>query len=134
MKRLVKGSSELTNYSNYRCGGYPFTYGIHDNGSDNPDNYKAQIVEHHPYSEAEYVWARIGYKGSMSVEYKGSMSVEYIQSGKVIDCEPGYGKNVNSDWQDFFESADEYIREMVEQVCDELKNYNKNVESVIGYD
>lgn len=126
MKRLIKGSSELTNYFNYRRGGYPFTYGIHDNGSDDPDNYKAQIVEHHPYSEAEYVWARIG--------YKGSMSVEYIQSGKVIDYEPGYGKNANSDWQDFFESADEYIRETVEQVCDELKNYNKNVESIIGYD
>ena len=126
MKRLIKGSSKLTNYFNYRRGGYPFTYGIHDNGSDDPDTYKAQIVEHHPYSEAEYVWAKIG--------YKGPMSVEYIQSGKVIDSEPGYGKNVNSDWQDFFESADEYIRETVEQVCDELKNYNKNIESVIGYD
>ena len=118
--------TELRNYSNYKIPRYPFEYSIHDNGSDDPDNYKAQISEHHPYSEAEYVWARIG--------YKGPMSVEYIQSGKVIDYEPGHDENVNSGWRDFFESADEYIRETVEQVCDELKNYNKNVESVIGYD
>lgn len=126
MKRLIKGSSELTNYFNYECGGYPFIYGIHDNGSDNPDTYKAQIVEHHPYSETEYVWARIG--------YKGPMSVEYIQSGKVIDYEQGYDKEVRSDWQDFFENGDEYIRETVEQVCYELKNYNKDIKAVMGYD
>lgn len=126
MKRVVKEFSKLTNRFNYTIGGYPFKYSIRDNSSNSPDSYKAVIVEHHPYSEAEYVWARIG--------YREPMSVEYIQNGEVIEYEPGHRKEFRFDWRDFYEDADEYIREMVERVCEELRDYNRNIESIIGYD
>lgn len=126
MKRVIRSSTELTNYHNYKESGNPFTYSIHDNGVGNPDNYKAQITEHHPYSEAEYVWARIG--------YKEPMSIEYIQDGEVIEYEPGYNEEVYSDWRDFFEDEKEYINATIEYVCDILRNYNKDIESIIGYD
>lgn len=126
MKRIIKQSSRFTEHYTYRRGGNPFAYGVRSNGAEDPEKYMAQITEHHPYSDADYVWARIG--------YKEPMSVEYIQDGKVIEYEPGHRKEFRFDWKDFYEDGDEYIRDAIERVCDELRDYNKNIESVIGYD
>lgn len=125
MKRVIRSSTELTNYHSYKESGNPFTYSIHDNGVGNPDNYKAQITEHHPYSEAEYVWARIG--------YKEPMSVEYVQDGKVIEYEPG--DSVDGPWwEDFYADGEEYIAAIIRNVCYDLRHYNKDIKAVIGYD
>ena len=100
--------TELRNYSTYKIPRYPFEYSIHDNGSTNPENYKAQITEHHPYSETEYVWARIG--------YKEPMSVEYVQDGKVIQYEQG--DSVDGPWwEDFYANGEEYIAAIKRNVC-----------------
>ena len=128
MKRIIKAASdfnsELTNFQTYIRNRQKFA--IHQNESTNTNDWKATISEIHPYSEAEYVWARIG--------YKEPMSVEYIQDGEVIEYEPGHRKEFRMDWRDFYEDADEYIRETIERVCGELRDYNRDVESVIGYD
>ena len=117
--------TELRNYSTYKIPGYPFEYSIHDNGSTNPENYKAQITEHHPYSEAEYVWARIG--------YKEPMSVEYVQDDKVIQYEQG--DSVDGPWwEDFYANGEEYIAAIKRNVCYDLRHYNKDIKAVIGYD
>lgn len=126
MKRIIKQPSRFSEHYTYRRGGDPFAYSISSNGAETPEAYMAQIVEHHPYSEAEYVWARIG--------YREPMSVEYIQDGEVIEYEPGHRKEFRMDWRDFYEDADEYIQDTVERVCGELRDYNRDVESVIGYD
>lgn len=128
MKKLIKSSvmsatpfnSQLTEYITYNRGGYKF--GIHATPLDesNPNSYKAAISVIKPYDLAEYTWARIG--------SKGSMYVEFIRNGKVKD-----GMQMPYYDEEDYESIEEYIDDVIDQVCVELIDQNKDVEPRIDH-
>lgn len=117
MKRIVSAgaafNSQLQKYGTYMRGRQK--YSIYENNPDNVIDYKAQITEIHPYDEAEYAWARIG--------YRGAMSVEFIRDGEVIDK-----MQLHYYEPDDYESEDEYLDDVIDQVCVELRAINKGIE------
>lgn len=117
MKKLIKSSVESDSYFNYSRGRQEF--GIHMY-NDDPVNLKFQVTEIHPYDEASYTWARCG--------YKGSGYVEFIKNGKVIDS-----MKMHSYDEDDYESEDEYVNDVIDQICAELRHSNKGVEPRIDH-
>ena len=120
MKRVVTSannySSPYTKYNTYQRGRK--RYSVHSNEPTNPSSFKAQIREIHPYDDADYVWARIG--------ARGAVETEFIQNGKIIDR-----MQMNYYDEDYYESVDEYYDDLIDAVCVELSNYNKDIESVM---
>lgn len=128
MKKLIKSSvvsatsfnSQLTEYITYNRGRNKF--GIHATPLDesNPNSFKAVISVIKPYDLAEYTWARIG--------SKGAMYVEFIRNGKVKD-----GMQMHYYDEEDYESIEEYIDDVIDQVCMELVDQNKDVEPRIDH-
>ena len=120
MKRIItsanKYGSPYTKYNTYQRGKQ--RYSVHFNEPSSPSGFKAQIREIHPYNDADYVWARIG--------NRGAVEAEFIQNGKIIDR-----MQMNYYDEDYYESVDEYYDDLIDAVCVELRNFNKDVEPVM---
>ncbi len=123
MKKVVRASvldperSNDANYMTYTRNGQRFGVHLYD---ENPLEPKFQISEIHPYDDAEYTWARCG--------FKGCAYVEFINSGKIID-----GMQWNYYDEEDYEDPTEYINEIIDQTCVELLAFNKDVESHMIY-
>lgn len=76
--------------------------------------FKAQVRKIAPYDDAEYFWARIA-----------NGTVEYIQNGKVKDTS-SYGTSDDAD----LDNTD-WISCLIEDVCLELNDLNKNIEPIM---
>lgn len=115
MKKLIKSSvtaaTESSDYMTYTRSGQRFGVHLYN---DDPMSVKFQVTEIHPYDDAEYTWARCG--------YKGACYVEFIRNGKVID-----GMQWHYYEEEDYEEEREYIDEMIDQTCAELRNYNRDV-------
>ena len=119
MKRVIKASSndeflsKLIDYQTYTRNRQKFA--IHQNEPTNPNDWKATISEIHPYDDAEYVWARVG--------KRGTLNVEFIQNGKVIDT-----MQLHYYEPDEYEREEEFWDEVTDMICLELRTFNKDVE------
>jgi hypothetical protein len=120
MKRIIKATSdfnsELTDFETYTRNRQKFA--IHQNNPADPNNWKATISEIHPYDDAEYLWARVG--------KRGTLSVEFIQNGKVIDT-----MQLHYYEPDEYEHEEEYYDEVTDAICLALLNFNKDVEPIM---
>ena len=118
MKRVISSASfnsQVKHYSNKIVGNQKFA--IHQNFPKDPNNLKADISEIHPYDDAEYTWARVG--------AKGTMYVEFIRNGKVIDSlQFGY-------YDEEYHDPKAYIKDVINTVCEELLELNKDVEPIM---
>ena len=118
MKRVISAASfnsQVTHYSNRIVKNQKFS--IHQNFPKDPNNLKADISEVHPYDEADYAWARIG--------SKGHMQVQFIRNGKVFDTmQFAY---FDEDYHD----PEAYINDVINTVCEDLLDFNKDVEPVM---
>lgn len=118
MKKVVRASvldpeiSRIQDYMTYTLAGQRF--GVHIL-SDDPLYPKFQVSEIHPYDDADYAWARCG--------YKGAAYIEFIKSGKKID-----GIQWHCYEDEDYEHEWEYLDEIVDQTCRELRHINKDVE------
>lgn len=121
MKRMIKASTEYTEYINIQHGNKKF--GVHIN-TDGPyeGSFAAQISEIHPYDDAEYAWAKINFNGQ----------VIFYQNGKVID-KMQLASYEPEDYEDYYENAsvNEYINDCLDTVAVELLNMNRNVEPIM---
>ena len=122
MKRVIAAASnfnsQLTEYSTYQRGRQKFA--IHENLPSDPNSWKASISEIHPYDEAEYTWARIG--------ARGAMEAEFIRNGKVVDR-----MQLNYYDPDDYEDLEPYFNDIIDSICLELRQYNKDVTPKIDH-
>jgi len=120
MKKLIRSSTASNGegeYFTYQRGRQQF--GVHV-FNDNPIHLKFQVKEIHPYDLEEYTWARCG--------YKGALYVEFIRNGKVLD-----GMQMHYYDEEDYEDENEYVNDIIDQVCVELRYYNKNIEPRIDH-
>jgi len=119
MKKLVASiqdpkQSKNPDYMTYTQGGQRF--GVHLY-SDDPLYPKFQVTEIHPYDDADYTWARCG--------YKGAANVQFIKNGKVVD---------QMQWYTYEEdegSPEDYIDKMIDETCSQLRSFNKDVKPIM---
>lgn len=121
MKRLIKASAEYPDYLTIQHGRQKFSVHMNDNGPYE-GSFAAQITEIHPYDDADYAWARIGFNGQ----------VEFIKSGKVID-KMQLASYDPDDYEEYYENAsvDTYISDMLDSVAVELMHINRDVKPVM---
>lgn len=124
MKRLIKSSRMLsasqtstsyTDHSVYARG--PYKFSVYFNHADDPENFQCQVSEIHPYDMGKYYW----------------MKKDQPASAKVIDSDGhviGYLELREYD-EDDYEDATEYINDIIDYMCVELRGYNRNVEPMI---
>lgn len=121
MKKVIKSSSEYPKYVTIQHGPRKFSVHINEDGPYE-GAFAAQITEIHPYDDADYAWAKIGFNGQ----------VKFIQNGKVIDTMqlPVYEPE---DYEEYYPNADvdAYIDDMLDSVAVELLQINKNVKPVM---
>ncbi len=80
---------------------------------DEPEYFQCQISEIHPYDLAEYVW----------VKKDSPVDATFYQKGKNI------GSISVPEWdEDDYEDATEYVNEVVDMLCVELRHMNKQIE------
>ena len=101
----------------YNRGGTKYSVNIED---EDINSFKAQISEIHPYDDAEYAWARVG--------YNGYMNAEFVLDGNIID-------RMQFDYYDdeYYESEDEYLDYVIDEICVELKHINKDIKPRMLY-
>lgn len=116
MKKLIRSSTTVQaakkydEYLNYTRGRTKFR--IHISRNHEPD-FEAQISEIHPYDEAEYAWAQID----------ANKLVKFFKEGKLIDkVQMHYYEDEDH------EDVDEYIDDIIDQVCVGLRDINVGVE------
>lgn len=125
MKRLIRSSKELknnsikasatkdyTNHFTYNRSGQQFS--IYSKYNDDPYNFQCQITEIHPYDDADYYWVKKDGPASASVIYEGT--------GKKV----GY-IDVDEYDEDYYDTPEEYIDAIIDYMCVELRNYNRNI-------
>lgn len=110
MKRIVKASAYTTYMRNRQ------KFAVHQSDIDDPKFYSAQITEIHPYDDADYYWAKI----------LPSKKVRFIYKGKVVDT-----MQLHQYDPDDYESPEEYYDDIIDWVCVELRNLNRDIESRI---
>ena len=136
MKRLIRSSTKLSEKSkksvrasadNSYTDRYKIKIGrqefsVYTKYFDDPDNFQCQITEIHPYDNANYYWIKKDQPASASV----------IKNGKRV------GRIEVREYDD--EAADEYNyageqfnRDIVAYLCEELRGYNREVEPQIDH-
>ena len=115
MKRMVKANTQYTDYATIQHGRKRFSVHLNYDGPYE-GSFAAQITEIHPYDDAEYTWAKIGYNGQ----------VQFIRNGKVVDKMqlPTYES-------DDYESIEDYYNDMLDTIAVELINMNRDVEPIM---
>ena len=117
MKRQIKASSEYTDFITIQHGRQQFAVHINENGPYE-GSFAAQITEIHPYDDAEYTWAKIGYNGQ-TIFYRNGKVVDKMQ---LASFEP-------DDYE--YNPVDEYINDCLDTVAVELLHMNRDVEPVM---
>lgn len=112
-KKLIKASAtnDYTDRFSYNRGGQKFT--VYSKYSDDPYNFQCQITEVHPYDDADYYW----------VKKDGPASARLIKKGKTV----GY-IDIDEYDEDYYEDANEYIRDIIDYMCVELMHHNSSIE------
>lgn len=130
MKRLIRSSQQInrkfieasstndyTNHFTYNRGGTKFS--IDSKYNDDPYNFQCQITEIHPYDDADYYWVKKDGPASASL-IKGNKRVGYI--------------DIDEYDEDYYETPEEYIDAIVDYMCVELRNHNKNIKPEMVHD
>lgn len=119
MKKYIKASEQLTKYFTFNHGKRKFScHSVDIETLEDPDLFRAQVSEIHPYDDAEYAWAQIG--------KKQPLHVRYIREGKVIDV------NMLPDYDDeAYESEQEYYNAILDIVAVRLLELNIDVEPIM---
>lgn len=130
MKRLIRSSQKIskrpikasyaggyTDYFTYNRGGTKFS--IYSKYTDDPYNFQCSIEEIHPYDDADYYW----------IKKDGPASASLIKNGKKVGC-----IDIDEYDEDYYETPGEYIDDIIDYMCVELKNYNKTVKPKIIHD
>lgn len=131
MKKFVKSSNKIGR-TPIRATSYDYTdswvewvgnyrYGIRSKYTDDPYNFQCYITEIHPYDDAEYCWIRKDMPNSASV-YRNGRKIDTITLADWDDYEDEY----EGDAQDF-------IHDMVVGLCEELRECNRGIKSVMVY-
>ena len=139
MKRVINAKDSLQNImssnsisSNF-SGGLKYhdiyyvgnqKYSVHHSSLYDPNEVLVQITEIHPYSESEYVWARIG--------YSDIDEVEFLKYGKVISVEY-IGYYDPDKWGYDQEGCKSFWEDQIQDICEQLKKYNDGIESMISH-
>ena len=118
MKRYVRSSkavkAAMEPYDNrftYNRGGQNFS--IYAFNTYDPDSFKCQISEIHPYNDADYAWGEKDRPNSASI-YQAGKRIKRIQV---------------PEWDaDRYEDENEYYDEVIDRICVTLRNINKGVE------
>jgi len=105
-------------YQTYKRGKQKFSIYMYN---DDVNNLKFQISTINPYDDADYAWARCG--------YKGTNYVQFIKGGKVVD-----GMQLNYYEDEDYEDENEYLNEVIDSVCVELNSMNSSIKPKIIYD
>jgi len=130
MKRLIRSSQKIrkktikasstngyTDYHTYNRGGTKFS--IHSKQLDDPYKFECAIEEIHPYDDADYYWVK---KGS-------SLKADLIKNGRKV------GDIFLDPYDDeLYETPEEYVDDMIDYMCVELKNLNKEIKPRMMYD
>lgn len=122
MKRMVKATSynDLPNdwkdvRQTIEWKGFKNRYTFSGKSSRSRGAQIGQIVKVAPYDDADYVWARI----------RGNGLVEFIQNGKILDKM----QLANYlDWEDDFESPEEFMDADIDSIIEVLVEYNDEIE------
>ena len=122
MKRYIKASSEYNDYLTIKHGNRQF--GVHIN-EDGPyeGSFAASISEIHPYDDAEYTWAKIGFNGQTI----------FYRNGKVVDKMQlaGYEPDDYEEQEHGTSSVDQYINDCLDTVATELLQMNRDVKPIM---
>ncbi len=119
-QKITSSRNDYTDTYRVRIGNQEFR--VYAKYLDDPDNFQCQISEIHPYDNANYYWIQKDQPASASV----------IKNGKRV------GRIEVREYDD--EAADEYNdageqfnRDIVAYLCEELRGYNKNIEPMIDH-
>lgn len=115
MKRKINCTT-YTDYASVERGNQRFS--VHYAYDNNPDLFQCAVSEIHPYDLAEYAWAKKDRPTSAAI----------IKNGKRISWIdlPEYD-------EDAYETADEYIDEVIDRMCVALRRANKGVQPQIDH-
>ena len=121
MKRYIKCSSEYPDFITIEHGKRKFAVHINENGPYE-GSFAAQVSEIHPYDDAEYTWAKIGFNGQVIFYRNGKVEDKMqLAAYEPDDYEEHYGEAaVNS-----------YINECLDTVAVELLQMNKDVKPIM---
>ena len=123
MKRYIKASSQYPEYVNIQHGRQQF--GVHINTEDGPyeGTFAATVSEIHPYDDAEYTWAKIGFNGQ----------VIFYRDGKVVDKMQlaSYEPDDYEEQEHGTSAVDQYINDCLDTVATELLQMNRDVKPVM---
>ena len=111
-KIIAASANDYTGRFTYNRGGQKFI--VYTKYENDPYSFQCQITEVHPYDDGEYFWVKKDAPASATV---------YTDAGKRY----GYIEVDEYD-EEFYESPEEYIDAIVDYMCSELRNYNRNVE------
>ena len=122
MKRYIKSSSEYPEYINIQHGRQKFSVHINTDGPYE-GSFAAQISEIHPYDDAEYAWAKIGFNGQ----------VIFYRNGKVEDKMQlaGYEPDDYEEQEYGTSAVDQYINDCLDIVATELLQMNRDVKPIM---
>ena len=122
MKRYVRANTEYPEYLNIQHGHAHF--GVHANfDGPYPGSFAASVSEIHPYDDAEYTWAKIGFNGQ-TIFYRNGKVVDKMQ---LASYEPD-----DYEEQEFSTSAvDQYINDCLDTVATELLQMNRDVKPIM---
>lgn len=117
MKRYIRSSQtpkykhEYTDHMVYTWG--PRKYSVYFKNADDPENFQCQVSEIHPYDDAKYTWAKKDSPAGATL-YRNKKLVDTI-AVKEYD-------------EDDYEDENEYINDVIVDICRALKEANKDVE------
>lgn len=132
MKRLIKSSQKLASYRKSINASVDYSYtdhykfkrgaqqfSIYTKYADDPDRFQCQITELHPYDLADYYWIKKDQPAAAKViDPKGHLV------GRIELAEYD---------EDSYEDANEYIRDIIDYMCTELRGYNRNIKPRIDH-
>lgn len=121
MKRYIKANTEYPDYITITHGHRQFGVHINDDGPYE-GSFAASISEIHPYDDAEYTWAKIGFNGQ-TIFYRNGKVVDKMQ---LASYEP-------DDYEEYYEGAavDTYINDCLDTVATELLQMNRDVKPIM---
>ena len=112
MKRVLAGRSNDNSKKYFTYDRNGRKYGVHLWNDTDPDTLRIQMTRITPYDDAEYTWAK----------YEGGL-VKFIYDGRVKYTHPFHEYD-----EEYYETFDEYIGEVVDEMALNLNRYNADVE------
>lgn len=110
----ISTSTKYTDHDVYTWGKQK--YSIYFKNADDPANFMCQVSEIHPYDFAKYAWAAKDAPTSATI-YKDGKKIKTI-GVKEYD-------------EDDYEEDNEYLNDVIFDLCKALKDINEEVEPII---